>query len=84
MSTIVIATKDPVYEKIISNIEEIRARGGRVLSIVTKGDSRIKEISDRVIEVPQTPNYLSPIINSIPLQLLAYHAAVQSKSVTVE
>jgi len=95
MSTIVIATKDPVYEKIISNIEEIRARGGRVLSIVTKGDSRIKEISDRVIEVPQTPNYLSPIINSIPLQLLAYHAAVQrgcnvdqprnlAKSVTVE
>ncbi len=95
MSTIVIATKDPVYEKIISNIEEIRARGGQVLSIVTKGDCRIKEISDRVIEVPQTPNYLSPIINSIPLQLLAYHAAVQrgcnvdqprnlAKSVTVE
>ncbi len=95
MSTIVIATKDPVYEKITSNIEEIRARGGRVLSIVTKGDCRIKEISDTVIEVPETPNYLSPIINSIPLQLLAYHAAVQrgcnvdqprnlAKSVTVE
>ncbi len=95
MSTIVIATKDPVYEKITSNIEEIRARGGRVLSIVTKGDRRIKDISDRIIEVPETPNYLSPIINSIPLQLLAYHAAVQrgcnvdqprnlAKSVTVE
>jgi glucosamine--fructose-6-phosphate aminotransferase (isomerizing) len=95
MSTIVIATKDPVYEKITSNIEEIRARGGKVLSIVTRGDRRIKEISDCIIEVPETPNYLSPIINSIPLQLLAYHAAVQrgcnvdqprnlAKSVTVE
>jgi len=95
MSTIVIATKDAIYDKIMSNIAEIKARNGRILSIVTKGDCRIKELSDEVIEVPETLDFLSPIVNAIPLQLLAYHAAVKrgcnvdqprnlAKSVTVE
>jgi glucosamine--fructose-6-phosphate aminotransferase (isomerizing) len=95
MPSVVIATSDGTYDKILSNIAEIKARNGRVLSIVTEGDSRIGELSDRVIEVPQTTYFLSPLINVIPLQLLAYHAAVQrgcnvdqprnlAKSVTVE
>jgi glucosamine--fructose-6-phosphate aminotransferase (isomerizing) len=95
MPSVVIATSDPIYDKILSNIAEIKARTGKVLSVVTRGDSRIAELSDQVIEVPETPNFLSPIVNVIPLQLLAYHAAVQrgcnvdqprnlAKSVTVE
>jgi len=95
MPTVVIATRDAVYEKIVSNIEEVKARKGRILSIVTKGDEKIKELSDEVIEVPETINFISPIINVIPLQLIAYHVAVErgcnvdqprnlAKSVTVE
>jgi glutamine---fructose-6-phosphate transaminase (isomerizing) len=95
MPTIVIATRDPIYEKIMSNIEEIKARSGAVLSIVTKGDNKIKGISDWVFEVPETMAFLAPIVNVIPLQLLAYHVAVTrgcnvdqprnlAKSVTVE
>jgi glucosamine--fructose-6-phosphate aminotransferase (isomerizing) len=95
MPTIVIATRDAVYDKILSNIQEIRARNGRVLSICTKGDETLKTVSDEIIEVPEIPSFLTPIVNTIPMQLLAYHAAVQrgcnvdqprnlAKSVTVE
>jgi len=95
MPVIVIATRDPIYEKIMSNIAEIKARNGTVLSIVTEGDKSIKSLSDMVFEVPETMSFLAPIINVIPLQLLAYHAAVKrgcnvdqprnlAKSVTVE
>jgi glucosamine--fructose-6-phosphate aminotransferase (isomerizing) len=95
MPVIVIATRDPIYEKIMSNIAEIKARNGSVLSIVTEGDKSIKSLSDMVFEVPETMPFLAPIINVIPLQLLAYHAAVKrgcnvdqprnlAKSVTVE
>lgn len=95
MPTVVIATRDAVYEKIVSNIEEVKARKGRILSIVTKGDEKIKELSDEIIEVPETITFISPIINVIPLQLIAYHVAVErgcnvdqprnlAKSVTVE
>jgi glucosamine--fructose-6-phosphate aminotransferase (isomerizing) len=95
MPVIVIATRDPIYEKIMSNIAEIKARNGSVLSIVTEGDTSIKSLSDMVFEVPETMPFLAPIINVIPLQLLAYHAAVKrgcnvdqprnlAKSVTVE
>jgi len=95
MPTVVIATQDIIYEKIMSNIAEIKARNGRILSIVTRGDKRIKELSDEIIEVPETEIFISPIINVIPLQLLAYHVAVNrgcnvdqprnlAKSVTVE
>ncbi len=95
MYTVVIATRDAIYEKIMSNIAEIKARNGRILSIVNSGDKRIKELSDTIIEVPETLNFIAPIINVIPLQLLAYYIAVKrgcnvdqprnlAKSVTVE
>jgi glucosamine--fructose-6-phosphate aminotransferase (isomerizing) len=95
MPVIVIATKDAIYEKIMNNIAEIRARQGTVVSVVTSGDEKIKELSDIVFEVPETLTLLSPVINVIPLQLLAYHVAVirgcnvdqprnLAKSVTVE
>lgn len=95
MPVIVIATKDAVYEKIMSNIAEIKARNGSVISIVTRGDEKIKELSDGIFEVPETMTFLSPIVNVIPLQLLAYHVAMErgcdvdqprnlAKSVTVE
>jgi glucosamine--fructose-6-phosphate aminotransferase (isomerizing) len=95
MFTVFIATKDAIYDKIMSNAEEIKARNGKILSIVTRGDSRISSISDEVIEVPETLAFLSPIVNVVPLQLLAYHIAVMrgcnvdqprnlAKSVTVE
>ena len=95
MFTVFIATKDAIYDKILSNAEEIKARNGKILSIVTRGDSRISRISDEVIEVPETLAFLSPIVNVVPMQLLAYHIAVMrgcnvdqprnlAKSVTVE
>ena len=95
MFTVFIATKDAIYDKILNNAEEIKARNGKILSIVTKGDDRISKISDEVIEVPETLAFLSPIVNVVPLQLLAYHIAVMrgcdvdqprnlAKSVTVE
>jgi glucosamine--fructose-6-phosphate aminotransferase (isomerizing) len=95
MFTVFIATKDAIYDKILSNAEEIKARNGKILSIVTRGDNRISKISDEVIEVPETLSFLSPIVNVVPLQLLAYHIAVMrgcnvdqprnlAKSVTVE
>lgn len=95
MPTVVIAPTDELHEKIISNIQQVKARGGSVIAIVTRGDETIPEIADHTLEIPSVPECLSPIIVSIPLQLLAYHIAVMkgcnvdmprnlAKSVTVE
>ncbi len=95
MPVVVIATQDSSYEKIISNIEEVRARKGRVIAIATEGDEAIKERADHVIYIPHTLECLTPILTSIPLQLLAYYIAILrgcdvdqprnlAKSVTVE
>ncbi len=95
MPVFVIATRDRLYEKVISNIQEVRARGGRVTALVTEGDTQIQEFADHVITLPDTLECFQPLIASIPLQLLAYHIAVckgkdvdrprnLAKSVTVE
>lgn len=75
MPVVFIATKGSLYEKVMSNIQEVRARNGKVISIVNENDKEVSKISDYVIEVPQIIEPLSPIINVIPLQLLAYHIA---------
>lgn len=95
MPVFVIATRDHLYEKVISNIQEVRARGGRVTALVTEGDTQIQKFADHVITLPDTLECFQPLIASIPLQLLAYHIAVckgkdvdrprnLAKSVTVE
>jgi glucosamine--fructose-6-phosphate aminotransferase (isomerizing) len=95
MPIVVIATEHENYEKVVSNIEEVKARSGKVIAIVTEGDTEVKAISDYVIEVPKTEDALGPLLTSIPLQLLSYHIAVMrdcnvdqprnlAKSVTVE
>jgi glucosamine--fructose-6-phosphate aminotransferase (isomerizing) len=95
MPVVFIATKDEIYDKVISNIEEVRARNGRVIAIATEGDDRITQYADHVVFVPSTLPLLTPILAAIPLQLLAYHIAVMrgcnvdmprnlAKSVTVE
>jgi len=95
MPVVVIATKDVIYEKVISNIEEVKARKGYVIAIATEGDTKIAQKADRVIYVPDTLPFLVPLLSVIPLQLLAYHIAVMkgcnvdqprnlAKSVTVE
>ena len=95
MPVVVIATHDGTYEKTISNIQEIKARGGRILAIATKSDDKVKDIADYTIEVPETEESLCPLLSIIPLQLLSYHIAVKkgrdvdmprnlAKSVTVE
>ncbi len=95
LPTVVIAPDDEMHEKIISNIQQVKARGGSVIAVITKGDETIREIADHVLEIPQVPECLSAIITSIPLQLLAYHIAIKkgcdvdmprnlAKSVTVE
>jgi glucosamine--fructose-6-phosphate aminotransferase (isomerizing) len=95
MPVVVIATQGDSYEKIVSNIQEVKARGGKIISVVTSGDVEVAAISDYVIEVPAVSEALSPMVNSIPLQLLSYHIAVLrgcnvdqprnlAKSVTVE
>jgi len=95
MPVVFIATKDSSYEKVVSNIQEVRARKGKVISIVTEGDSLIPGMSDHVIEIPSTTDALTPMVSVIPLQLLSYHIAVMrgcnvdqprnlAKSVTVE
>ena len=92
---VVIATNDSIYEKTVSNIQEIKARGGRIIAIVTSGDETVRSIADHVLEVPAVAEQLAPIVSSIPLQLLAYYIAVNkgrnvdqprnlAKSVTVE
>jgi glucosamine--fructose-6-phosphate aminotransferase (isomerizing) len=91
----VIALRDSAYEKIMGNVEEVKARGGRVLAIASEGDEEIAAKVDHVIYIPATIPGLSPILSAIPLQLLAYHIAVLrgcnvdqprnlAKSVTVE
>ena len=75
MPVIVIALKDVIYDKIVSNLEEVKARKGRIITIATEGDETIKDISENVIYIPQTINVLQPLLSVIPLQLLAYHVA---------
>ncbi|MGA2382116.1 MAG: glutamine--fructose-6-phosphate transaminase (isomerizing) [Gemmatimonadales bacterium] len=95
MPVVFVAPRDAVHAKIVSNIEEVRARGGRVIAVVTEGDQEITELVDHAIAIPETLDMLSPILTSVPLQLLAYHIAVRrgcnvdqprnlAKSVTVE
>jgi glutamine---fructose-6-phosphate transaminase (isomerizing) len=95
MPVVVIATADKNYEKVVSNIQEVKARSGVVIAIVNEGNKEIRSLADYVIEVPQTHELLSPLINTIPLQLLSYHIALLrgcnvdqprnlAKSVTVE
>ncbi len=95
MPVVVIAPKQGHYDKIVSNIQEIKSRSGRIIAVVTKGDTQVRELADYVIEIPETSDALSPLITTIPLQLLSYHIAVMrgcnvdqprnlAKSVTVE
>ena len=95
MPVFVIATKGASYEKVVSNIQEVKARKGKVIAIVTEGDTVVKGIADHVIEIPETPDALVPLLSVIPLQLISYHIAVMldrnvdqprnlAKSVTVE
>lgn len=95
MPIVVIALKTEHYDKVVSNIQEIKARKGKIIGIVTQGDTVVKNIADHVIEVPETLESLSPLLTTIPLQLLSYHIAVMlnknvdqprnlAKSVTVE
>jgi len=95
MPVVVIAPHDAMYEKVVSNIQEVKARKGKVIAIVSEGDETISRIADEVLELPQTKECLEPLLSTIPLQLLAYHIAVckgkdvdqprnLAKSVTVE
>ena len=102
LPVVVLATHDPtspasamLYEKTLSNIQEVKAREGRVIAIVTEGDTEVRKVADEVIEIPAAPDLLTPILEIVPLQLLAYHIAVRrgcdvdqprnlAKSVTVE
>ncbi|MDC7997125.1 glutamine--fructose-6-phosphate transaminase (isomerizing) [Gilvibacter sediminis] len=95
MPVVVIAVNSDHYEKVVSNIQEIKTRKGKIIAVVTEGDSTVTELADYVMEVPKTPEALSPLVTTIPLQLLSYHIAVMlgrnvdqprnlAKSVTVE
>lgn len=95
MPVVVIAPKQGHYDKVVSNIQEIKSRSGKIIAVVTKGDTQVKELADHVIEIPETSDALSPLLTTIPLQLLSYHIAVLrgcnvdqprnlAKSVTVE
>ncbi len=95
MPVFVIATKKGHYEKVVSNIQEIKSRSGKIIGIVTEGDEDVKNLADHVIEVPETIEFLTPLLTTIPMQLLSYHIAVMlnknvdqprnlAKSVTVE
>ena len=95
MPVFVIATKGNSYEKVVSNIQEVKARKGKIIAIVTEGDISVKEMADHAIEIPETNEYLVPLLATVPLQLLSYHIAVMrgcnvdqprnlAKSVTVE
>lgn len=95
MPVIVIATKKGHYEKVVSNIQEIKSRKGKIIAIVTEGDEQVTQLADHVIEIPESSESLSPLLTTIPLQLLSYHIAVMrncnvdqprnlAKSVTVE
>jgi glucosamine--fructose-6-phosphate aminotransferase (isomerizing) len=95
MPIVVIATNKQNYEKVVSNIQEVKARKGKIIAIVAEGDTAIAELADHLIEIPDTDEMLSPLLSVVPLQLLAYHIAVMrgcnvdqprnlAKSVTVE
>ena len=95
MPVVAIATRIANYQKVVSNIQEVKARNGNIIGIVTEGDEAIRAISEHVIEIPATDEFLDPLISVIPLQLLSYHIAVMrdcnvdqprnlAKSVTVE
>ena len=95
MPVVVIATNSGTYEKIISNIQEVKARKGKIIAIVTEGDVTVKELADFCLEIPSTEEMLVPLLATIPLQILAYYIAVfrdcnvdqprnLAKSVTVE
>ncbi len=95
MPVVVVAPRDGTYQKIVSNVQEVKARGGRVIAVVTEGDEEITRLADHVIPIPPTVDCLTPILSVLPLQLLAYHIAVRrgcdvdkprnlAKSVTVE
>lgn len=95
MPVVVIAVNSNHYDKVVSNIQEIKSRRGIIIAVVTEGDTTVKEMADYIIEVPKTPESLSPLVTTIPLQLLSYHIAVLlnrnvdqprnlAKSVTVE
>ena len=95
MPVVVIAPKQGHYDKIVSNIQEIKSRSGIIIAVVTRGDTQVRELADYIIEIPETSDALSPLITTIPLQLLSYHIAVMrgcnvdqprnlAKSVTVE
>jgi glucosamine--fructose-6-phosphate aminotransferase (isomerizing) len=95
MPVVFIAPRGSVYSKILSNIEEVRARGGRVIAITTDGNGELDNLADHIIKVPTTIEMLQPVLTVVPLQLLAYHIAVLrgcnvdqprnlAKSVTVE
>jgi len=95
MPAVFIATAGPQYDKIMGNISEVRARGGRIIAVATEGDENIAQHADHLITIPDAPEFLQPMLTVVPLQLLAYHAAVLrgqdvdkprnlAKSVTVE
>jgi glutamine---fructose-6-phosphate transaminase (isomerizing) len=95
MPVFVIATKGASYEKVVSNIQEVKARKGKIIAIITEGDTQVKEMADYTIEIPETDEILVPLVSVVPLQLLSYHVAVMrgcnvdqprnlAKSVTVE
>jgi glucosamine--fructose-6-phosphate aminotransferase (isomerizing) len=95
MPVVVIAVQDRVYEKVLSNLQEVKARRGQVIAIATEGDARVAALADEVLYVPAVPEPLYPLLTVLPLQLLAYHTAVLrgcdvdqprnlAKSVTVE
>lgn len=95
MPVVVIATKNKTYEKVLSNIEEVKARNGKIISLINEGDQDVRKLSDHFIEIPETEELLVPLIATVPLQLLSYHIAVMrkcnvdqprnlAKSVTVE
>src|SRR5216117_1500801 len=95
MPVVFIAPQDAVYQKVVSNVEEVKARGGRVIAILTEGDTALDKLADHRIEIPETLDLLTPVLSALPLQLLAYYIAVRrgcnvdqprnlAKSVTVE
>ena len=95
MPVVVIATKKGHYDKVVSNIQEIKSRKGKIIAVVTEGDVIVKDLADHVIEIPETEEAFTPLLTTIPLQLLSYHIAVMrncnvdqprnlAKSVTVE
>ena len=95
MPVVVVATEGPLYDKVLSNIQEVRARDGYVIAIASEGDKRVAALAEKVIYVPRVDPVLVPLVATVPLQLLAYHVADQrgtdvdqprnlAKSVTVE